>query len=210
MNSSKTPAYSHLDPAALTVLRQLRTSHNTVDGLAGLLALTPNAVRNQLKKLEQLGFVRREGKRQSASKPSVLYAITLDGQVQFSRLYLPVLTQFLIIAEKRCRGDKLSRMMGETGAMLASRYDKPEGSLQHRVESAAKLLRSFGGLAEVKRTNGSFQIRSASCPLSAITTDQPEACQVLKSFLSEHLSAKVDICCETGSTPRCCFQIKAG
>lgn len=209
MTTRQSRVPNQLDPAAATVLWELRAGPNTVESLSTALRITPNAVRNQLQKLERLGLIRREGKQATASKPSVVYAITLEGQVQFSKLYLPVLTQFLTVAEERCRGNKLAEMMSETGTALARRFEKPEGTLRKRVENAAILLQSFGGMAEATRSREGYVMRSAGCPLAAITAHQPNACHVLESFLEEYLSARVTICCETGDHPRCCFEVRA-
>jgi predicted ArsR family transcriptional regulator len=199
----------HLDPAASTVLWELRSRANTVDSIAEALELTPNAVRNQLQKLEKLGFIRRAGKRATSSKPAVLYEITIEGQGQFSKLYLPVLSQFIEVAEERCQGTQLGEMMEDTGAQLANRYVAPTGSLKTRVESAARLLCSLGGLAESVRVRDGYLLQSGGCPLAALTAHETAACSILRAFLQRYLGARVAVCCETGPAPRCCFKVQA-
>ncbi|MEO8194083.1 MAG: ArsR family transcriptional regulator [Gemmatimonadales bacterium] len=194
---------------ATKVLAQLRNGPRTVDELAKALHLTPNAVRNQLAKLQTLSLTARSGARPSASKPSVLYSITLEGQIQFSTLYLPVLTQFLQVAERRCSGAQLETFMGETGKALAMRYHKPAGGLRERVNAAARLLTSFGGVCEVRSANKKLVIRSAGCPLGALTSDHPAVCKVLECLLSEYLETRVGKCCSYFEEPRCCFEVPA-
>jgi predicted ArsR family transcriptional regulator len=193
--------------SARKVLAELRHGPRTVEQIAKSLRLTPNAVRNQLKKLQDGGLAVRAGARPGASKPSALYAITLEGQVQFSTLYLPVLTQFLRIAEGQCSGIQLDSFMTETGKSLASRYPKPTGGVRDKVNSAARLLKTFGGITEVRARNGSMTIRSLDCPLSALTTENPAACKVLEGFLEEYLSIPVSICCNREEEPKCCFEL---
>ena len=94
-----TTSLTRLSEPARRVLSQLRHRRMTVEELAKALRLTANAVRNQLRKLEAAHLVVRSGSRPGVSKPSSLYSITLEGQVQFSTLYLPVLTEFLEVAE---------------------------------------------------------------------------------------------------------------
>ena len=137
-----------LSASARRVLMQLRHGPSTVEELAKRMGLTPNAVRNQLNKLRAENYVIGSGSRPGASKPSVLYSITVEGEAQFSTMYLPVLSQFLRVAEGRCRGAQLGKLMTDTGRSLAKRYPKPSGDLRARAGAAAKLLKTFGGLPE--------------------------------------------------------------
>jgi predicted ArsR family transcriptional regulator len=196
----------HLNRSAVRVLTQLREGPRTVEDLTRSLRITSNAVRNQLRKLLDANLVTRSGTRPGASKPSVLYAITLEGQVQFSTIYLPVLTQFLRVAERRCSRAQLAPMMRETGKALASRYRKPAGDIRERAQAASRLLASFGGLPQV-RQNGGIIIRSAGCPLAVLTSEHPAACNILEGLLAEFISAPVKSCCIRSDEPKCCFEV---
>src|SRR5688500_8103213 len=151
---------TRVNGAAGKVLSRLRHGARTVEELARSLRLTDNAVRNQLRKLQKANLVVKAGKRPGPSKPSTLYAITLEGQIQFSTLYLPVLTQFLGVAEGQCSGKQLESFMLDTGRSLADRYPKPQGGLKQRVHAGTRLLSSFGGVAEVRTKDGALVIRS--------------------------------------------------
>jgi predicted ArsR family transcriptional regulator len=200
---------TRVNGAAGKVLSRLRHGPRTVEELARSLRLTDNAVRNQLRKLQKANLVVQAGKRSGASKPSTLYAITLEGQIQFSTLYLPVLTQFLGVAEGRCSGTQLESFMLDTGKSLANRYPKPSGSLKRRVHAAARLLSSFGGVAELGTHDGALVIRSPGCPLSALTSQNAAACKVLEGLLGEYLAARVTICCNLEKEPHCCFEVRS-
>ena len=189
------------------VLAQLRHRPMTVEELATALHLTSNAVRNQLHRLEEARLIERKGRRSGVSKPSVLYSVTVAGQIQFSTLYLPVLAEFLEVAEGQCSGKQLIGFMRQTGKSLARRYPKPSGALNSRVADGARLLRSFGGLTQVETSNGSVILRSKACPLAALTTENNAACRVLEGLLAEYLSATVRTCCDTANEPRCCFSV---
>lgn len=197
-----------LNSAAGKVLTRLRHGAMTVEELARGLRLTDNAVRNQLRKLREASLVTEAGKRPGTSKPSTLYAITLEGQIQFSTLYLPVLTQFLTVAEGQCSGKQLDSFMLETGQSLADRYPKPSGGIKQRTHAAARLLRSFGGVAEVAARDGALIIRSRACPLAALTSENAAACKVLEGFLKSHIQARVTSCCDRKEDPRCCFEVR--
>ncbi|HJQ12520.1 MAG TPA: helix-turn-helix domain-containing protein [Gemmatimonadaceae bacterium] len=198
-----------LSEASRKVLAQLRHGPMTVDELGKALRLTNNAVRNQLRILEAGRLVEQKGSRPSASKPSARYAITLAGQIQFSTLYLPVLAEFLEVAESQCEGKQLITFMRQTGKSLAKRYPKPSGPLSSRVAEAARLVRAFGGLMEIEKSDGSLILRSKACPLAALTAQNSAACRVIEGFVAEYASATAKTCCEVGDDPRCCFAVKA-
>jgi predicted ArsR family transcriptional regulator len=180
----------------------------TVEELARSLHLTSNAIRNQLTKLLESNLVVRSGSRPSVSKPSTLYSITLEGQVQFSTLYLPVLTEFLEVAEGQCSGKQLVGFMTDTGKSLARRYPKPSGTLRDRVNAAARLLKGFGGIVEVQTRSGSLVLRSSGCPLAALTSENNAVCRVIEGLLSEYVAAPVETCCDLAAQPRCCFEVR--
>jgi DeoR family suf operon transcriptional repressor len=195
------------DSPAGKVLAHLRHGPMTVEELARAMHITPNAVRNQLAKLQKSNLVMRTGTRPGVSKPSSVYAITLEGQTQFSTIYLPVLTQFLRVTETRSSPRQLDAFMTETGRQLGSRYPRPTGDLKARVQSAARLLKSIGGIPEVRTRNGSHVIQSLGCPLSALTSENRAACKVIEGLISAHIGAPARTCCVRDPDPRCCFEI---
>jgi len=199
---------TRLSEPSRRVLAEIRHGPKTVEELAAALHLTSNAIRNQLRTLEEKRFVERKGSRAGVSKPSILYAITLTGQVQFSTLYLPVLTEFIQVAEGQCSGKQLATFMRQTGKSLARHYPKPKGAFSSRVAEAARLIHSFGGLMEVDRENGSLVLRSKACPLAALTVENSAACRVIEGLLSEYLSARVRTCCDVDGDPHCCFAVR--
>jgi predicted ArsR family transcriptional regulator len=129
--------------------------------------------------------------------------------VQFSTLYLPVLTQFLTVAEDQCSGKELDSLMLETGQSLANRYPKPHGGVKQRAHAAARLLRSFGGVTEVGSRDGVLVIRSRACPLAALVSENPAACRILEGFLEKHITARLTICCNRTAEPQCCFEVRS-
>lgn len=197
-----------LNAPARRVLSHLRQAAMTVEELAKAMLVTPNAVRNQLHRLREANFVIRSGTRPGPSKPSGVYSITVEGQAQFSTIYLPVLTQFLRVAEQRCTESQLFAFMTDTGRSFAERYPKPSGNMRTRANSAARLLRSFGGIPEVRTHNGTVVIRSGGCPLAALTTENQAACRVLEGLLTEYVGTQATTCCTHEPEPRCCFEFE--
>ena len=195
--------------AAGRVLSQLRHGPKTVEELAKELRLTGNAVRNQLRKLQADNLVVQSGRREGISKPSILFAITLEGQIEFSTLYLPVLMQFLRVAEGQCSNIQLASFMAATGKSLAARYPKPTGAVRDRARAAARLLKLFGGVAEVRTRDSELVIRSLACPLAALTAEHPAACSVLEALLADYIGVPVRSCCNRADEPQCCFEVKS-
>ena len=191
------------------VLDYLRRGPLTVDELAAEMHVTTNAVRNQLSKLLRANLVERAGSKPGPTKPAAVYAITLDGEMQFSTIYLPVLTQFLRTAEEQCTSKELMTFMSSTGRALGKRYPKPKGPLKARANAAAQLLRVLGAIPEVQSANGSVVIRTLGCPLSALTTENAAACRIIEGLVSEYADAVARTCCILEPTPRCCFEISA-
>lgn len=171
------------------------------------MRITPNAVRNQLAKLQESNLVVRAGTRPGVSKPSSIYAITLEGQTQFSTIYLPVLSQFFRVTEAKSSPRQLDALMTETGREMSTRYARPTGDLKARVQSAARLLKSIGGIPEVRVRNGSHVITSLGCPLAALTSENDAACKVIEGLISAHIGAPARTCCVRDAHPRCCFEI---
>lgn len=189
------------------VLAHLRNGPSTIDEMGKALGLTQNAIRNQVRKLAGANLIARTGRRPGPSKPSALYQLTPEGQIHFSRLYLPVLSQFLRVAEDRCSGEQLESFLLETGRSLAAQYPKPRGGIRKRVDAATRLLNSVGGLAEVKKGEDALIIQSRGCPLSVLTREHSAVCNVVQSLIAEYVSAPVKICCTYGDEPRCCFEV---
>jgi len=196
-----------LNSPAGRVLAHLRHGPMTVEELARAMRITANAVRNQLSKLQASNLVVQTGTRPGVSKPSAVYAITLEGQTQFSTVYLPVLTQFFRVTEAKSSPRQLNSFMTETGRQLAHRYPLPTGDLKARVQSAARLLKTIGGIPEVRSRNGTLVIQSLGCPLSALTLENEAACKVIEGLISEHIGAPAKTCCVRDTGPRCCFEI---
>src|SRR3954466_9184989 len=124
-----TPLIPLSSPAG-RVLAQLRHGPMTVEELARAMRITSNAVRNQLARLQEANLVVRSGSRPGISKPSSLYAITLEGQTQFSTIYLPVLTQFLHVEKRKSPPRQLDQFMRERGQHPPNRYPRAPGSVR--------------------------------------------------------------------------------
>jgi predicted ArsR family transcriptional regulator len=69
------------------------------------------------------------------------------------------------------------------------------------------LNEQLGALTDVEE-NGSYIIRGAGCPLSALTGKHPAVCTAIETLLAEAVGATVRECCDRTERPRCCFAIQ--
>lgn len=192
------------------IMAALRRGRMTVDELAAALSLSGNAVRPQLATLERDGLVQPGEMRRGASKPARTYALTAEAELQFSRAYVPVLTQLLDVLGQRLKPRELSRIMRDVGRQLVGERQRPTGGLRERVEAASALLGELGGLTRIERLRKGFRIRGLGCPLAAATERHPEACDAVQGLLSEFVGVPVSKCCDLEDRPRCCFEIGVG
>ncbi|HEX8848263.1 MAG TPA: ArsR family transcriptional regulator [Gemmatimonadaceae bacterium] len=188
----------------------LRRVHHTVEELAAELGLTDNAVRAHLTRLERDGLVGRTGLRAGVSRPSVLYSLTPDAELLFSRAYVPVLTQLLHVLAGQMRPAEFDRTLRLVGEGLMAGRPRPKGTLRQRAERGSALLNELGGISRVDRDGSTLVIRGDSCPLAAATRNHPEACSAVESLLTAFVDAPVRSCCERETRARCCFAIGAG
>lgn len=180
----------------------------TVDELAVALDVTRTAVRGQLATLQHDGLVEERDSRRGTSKPSRTYGVTTQGELLFSRAYIPILTQLLHVLSGRLSPEEFDSVMHQVGRGMMADRASPRGSLRERVVGASSLLNELGGLSNVDEEDGLYVIRSHGCPIAAATAEHPQACNALESLLSEFVGAKVTKCCDRYDRERCCFEIR--
>jgi predicted ArsR family transcriptional regulator len=201
-----------LDTTRGRVVALLRRGTRTVEELARALGLTDNAVRAHLSTLERDGVVRQGGERRTpgAGKPATLYEIRPEAEPLFSRAYAPVLAALLEELAAQLPDERREALMRGVGRRLAAGATRPgTESLETRVAAAVALLNSLGGDARAEKGPDGLMISGWGCPLSAATSDRPEACQAVETLLSDVIGAPVRECCARGERPRCCFQVAA-
>ena len=191
------------------VIELLRRGEASVNELADALDLTDNAIRSHLTTLERDGLVQQVGKRPGVRKPEALYALTSEAEQLFPKAYHLLLNQLLTVLGRRLAPDEVEAMLREVGRRLAAGSSSPlKGQgLRERAEKALHVLKSLGGLAELRETDNGLIIRGCSCPLAASVKEHPEVCQLAEALLTEIIGVPVQEACERDGTPRCRFQI---
>ena len=191
------------------ILTLLRREKRTVEDLAGELTLTDNAVRAHLATLERDGFVRQQGARRGAGKPAFEYELAPEAENLFPKSYGQVLNELVQALEERMSKAELEEMLRTVGRRIAARWNMPPGDLRVRLEAAIEVLNEMGGMAELEEENGTYTIRSYSCPLAAAVPGHPEVCTLAETLLTELIGGPVQEHCECGERPQCRFEVMA-
>ncbi|MGH7594573.1 MAG: helix-turn-helix transcriptional regulator [Gemmatimonadales bacterium] len=203
---SATPANGD-EPTRDRLVRLLRYRSQTIEELAGAVALTPNGVRAHLTALERDGLVKRVGVRHAGTpgKPAQLYAVTAEAEARRSVAYGPVLTGLVATLSERLASEELHAAFSATGRRLVGHRAGPVGG---DVADAAKtVLESLGAAATVRRRGGRVTVEGAACPLADAVRRCPGSCEMVRAMLAATTGARVTTRCEHGDAPRCRFTV---
>ena len=123
-----------------------------------------------------------------------------------------VLCELLATLKERLPPETLEEALCQVGTRLAAGRPTSAGreaGLERRVQEAAAILGDLGGLPQMERSNGGFVIRSASCPLAAVSAAHPEVCRLGQALVAQVVGVPVRERCVRGPSPQCCFEIGA-
>jgi predicted ArsR family transcriptional regulator len=189
------------------LLRLLRRSKMSIAALAGELDVTDNAIRTQIASLERDGIVEGAGvHRETGGKPARLYGLTKEGEELFPKAYALVLNGLIEEITRREGKEGALELLREVGRRAASGQLVTD-DVEARVSAAANMLRSLGGDVDVHRTDGGWHLKGYACPLSAVTTNHAELCELARSIVQEITGRTVVECCDRSDRPRCGFTI---
>ncbi len=192
------------------VVTLLRRGGRTVEELARELDLTDNGVRAHLATLERDGIVRQRGSVRRGSgggKPAYVYELTSEAEGLFPKAYEPVLSLLLDVLAVQLGPEESEALLRSVGRRIAKGQTVPADGVRVRLEAAVGVLNELGGLAKLEKRNGSFIIRSYSCPLTAVAADHPEVCRMADTLLTELAGVPIYEHCDRGERPRCCFEV---
>ncbi len=200
---------SKADKSRSVLLQLLRGGPATIEDLASETDLTPNAVRFHIASLEAEGEVETAGtrKHEGAGKPAVLYILTPQAEISFSKAYAPVLAATVQELRGSVPSDQVVPFLKRVGDRLAGAPNKSRRSLAQRVAAGASLLNDLGGATTVQKKKDMFVIKGQGCPLGAVVAGDPCVCSAVESLLTNVIGAPVKQCCAHGARPSCCFEV---
>ena len=191
------------------VLLLLRRGSRTVNDLASALALTDNAVRTHLDRLERDGLVHPSGTRPGTRKPNITYGLAPEAERLFPKMYGPILHRLLDVLAERLPAKKLDEIVRAVGRRMAAdhRYAVRADKLEDRLAEAIAVLGESGGACESERNDGRLLVRCFDCPLAVAVVGHPEMCRLVETMLAVLLGAPVQQRCQMEPAPQCVFEI---
>jgi predicted ArsR family transcriptional regulator len=188
------------------VLTELCGHPRTAVELAERIGTSSNAVRVHLDALRDAGLVDFTVERRGVGKPTHVYALASAAEYLLSSAYAPALQAILHTLRTRLDGS-LAAWLRDAGATLA-RQQRGSGQKSGSIASALDLLRGLGAVVSTEREGNDDVVRSACCPLGAVTRTAPETCKLIEGMLAAALpSRQVRERCERGDHPRCAFAV---
>jgi DeoR family suf operon transcriptional repressor len=179
--------------AVLVALR--KRGEASVDELAGIVGITPSAVRQHLAGLTAAGFVTHRAVGGAPGRPRHRYRLAAGAEVLFPKYYGELTNELLSYVQdedpevlERIFERRRRRRVEQASKRLAG---KP---FPERVAELARILDEDGYLADFDAApDGSFRITEHNCAILAIAQRWGTACSTEIEFLREALpDAKVD------------------
>src|SRR5690349_2794145 len=128
------------------IIALLRRAPRTIEELAQALDLTDNAVRVHIATLERDGIAEQQGVRRGVRKPSIVYALTTEGEQIFPKAYGPVLGELLDVLAEQMSSDGLTAVLRVVGRRLAAEQPVALTTPRERAQAAINVLNELGGL----------------------------------------------------------------
>lgn len=202
---SRSAASGVLGEARGRVLAELCGQPRTATELARRVNTTANAVRAHLESLAEAGLVEYAVERRGVGKPTHVYSLTADAEYLLSKAYAPVLGALVGTLREAMNGQFLPTLR-RAGEAFGRATLEPSSS--GGVEAARRFLQAIGGSSTRKKTPDGVELRTACCPLGAVTRNNPELCTMMEAALAATSGLSIRERCERGAHPRCRFVVE--
>jgi predicted ArsR family transcriptional regulator len=189
------------------VVGLLRRGPMTVIELADALELTDNGVRAHLAALERDGLVIQGEPRRGIGKPAFTYELGPAAERLYPKAYGTLMRQLVDVLGEQLPPDAIEAALREVGRRVARERLPVDGSIEARLDLAARVLGDLGGLADVESTETGFTIKGCSCPLAVLVEGNPSGCTLAEALLSELIGVPVRQTCDQGPPARCRFDV---
>lgn len=200
-----------MDTGDEAVLLQLqRDGHATIQALCDATSVTATAVRQRLKRLQDMGLVHRVVVRAERGRPHHAYQLTPAGVHSlgdnYGELAQLLWDELIRIEEPEVR----TRVMGRIESQLATRYaSRVTGrTLAERMQELRVVLQERGFRVEVANQSGLPVLREQHCPYHELATADAHICQMEQRVFEQVLGAPLVLAKSCRDGHGCCeFQL---
>jgi DeoR family suf operon transcriptional repressor len=159
------------------------------------LRVTKAAALRHLAGLEASGLVSRTAPPAGVGRPPARFRLTTESSHLFPQAYAQMSTSALAFIERKLGRASVVQLLQEraddVGEASAPRLRDRE--LSDRIQELARIREEGGYMAEVgARRRGSTEMLEHNCPILAIASEYPEACEVERQLFQRMLKAKVN------------------
>jgi predicted ArsR family transcriptional regulator len=147
-----------------------------IASLAGALAVTTEAVRQQLLRLAKAGLVTAEVERKGRGRPGQVWALTPAAEARFPDAHAELTVDLIAAIRRELGAEALDRL-------VTAREREKEGAYRHEMDGAATLAERVARLAAIRtregymadwsETDGGYLLVENHCPICAAAA----ACQ---------------------------------
>jgi predicted ArsR family transcriptional regulator len=169
----------------VTELRRRSTA--SAGDLAASLALSSNAVRQQLVLLERDGLVEEKAVRRGPTKPTLEFSLTERAAELFPQSHGRMLSA--VLREVRDQFgppavDSIFDGLSERAVERARRRVNAP-SLEGRVAQLTEMLRDEGVVVDYTPIEGGFALHEHTCPYTSVAREHPQMCRVIHRVIDE-------------------------
>ncbi len=203
-----------ISAAGLRVIKLLvGNPPQTINDLVRATGVTRTAVTEQLNELVTAGLVERGMERlRGRGRPRHLFSATTSALVLLfasnQRLVVPAIWQ----AVEEIGGMEMSKkVLVRVSQILADHYKSKMTATEPkaRLEQFIDLLRSEGGLLELRHEGGHLAMYKRSCPFISMCDDARNVCCVNLDMISDVVGAPVrQSACRHDGDPCCVFELE--
>lgn len=161
-----------------------------VPGLARILGVNPNAVRQQLEALRREGLVEVRVERRRIGRPTHLWSLAPKAEALFPQAYGAMAVDLLRRLREIDGEDKVARLFARRTRDLLKAYrkrlaGKPE---RERLRELARIRDREGYMARAQAAG----LTEHHCPIAALAREFPAVCRYEKLLFEAALGMKVD------------------
>lgn len=186
--------FTEVRQSILTLIKQEGTQ--TIAELAKKLAVSYEAVRQQLRQLEHEGWLRRNRVRdshQASGRPQSAYSLTRAGEHLFPKNYDGLSAELVATLAQELGMPVVRRILAAlTDARVAHWLPRLNGlSLPQRLQALRDIYVTDDPFTQVETDGNDYRLVERNCPYLNVALHQPALCSVTVNTLSRLLGCRV-------------------